>query len=70
MWGGNSEICYNGKNGWVVDDWEELIKILNNLPNITNEEYRHMCEKSREIYRENFRFETFREKYLRLLRNL
>ena len=68
--GGNPEICHNGENGWVLKDWGELIKTLNNLPNMTDEQYRSMCDKSREIYCKNFTFEVFRQKYLELLAKL
>lgn len=65
--GGNPEICHNGENGWVLNNWDELIKTLNNLPNITDKQYELMCKKSRDIYLNNFTFEIFRWKYLNLL---
>ena len=68
--GGNPEICYNGENGWVLNDWDELIRTLNNLPKVTDEQYKSMCEKSRYIYSNNFTFEIFKQKYLDLLSNL
>lgn len=68
--GGNSEICHNGKNGWVVNDWDTLIKIINDLPNVSDEKYFSMCKKSREIYEQNFSFELFKNKYLELLNSL
>ena len=68
--GGNSEICFNGENGWVVNDWEDLIKTLNSLPDITEEQYRKMCRKSRNIYKKHFTFEQFKQNYLELLASL
>lgn len=68
--GGNSEICYNGENGWVVNNWGELIRTLNELPNITEDQYQRMCRRSREIYNENFTFELFKRNYLNLLASL
>lgn len=65
--GGNPEICHDGKNGWVLNDWDALIKTLNNLPNVSQEDYRRMCNESRRIYEENFTFDIFKEKYLKLL---
>lgn len=65
--GGNPEICHDGKNGWVLNDWDALIKTLNNLPNVSQEDYRRMCNESRKIYEENFTFDIFKEKYLKLL---
>ncbi len=68
--GGNAEICHNGENGWVLNDWQKLINTLNNLPNISETEYCRMCEASRRIYKENFTPEIFEEKYLKLLKPL
>lgn len=68
--GGNPEICYNDKNGWVVNNWDELIKTLNSLPNISDERYATMCRNSRKIYEDNFTFEIFKKNYLNLLSNL
>lgn len=68
--GGNAEICHNGRNGWVLNDWQTLINTLNNLPKLSGTEYRRMCEASREIYKENFTSEIFKVKYLKLLKSL
>lgn len=68
--GGNSEICHHEENGWVLNDWEELIEKLNNLPNVSYDEYRRMCNESRKIYEENFTFETFKKNYLNLLKEI
>ena len=68
--GGNSEICHNGENGWVVNDWDELINILNNLHNLKEAEYIEMCHKSREIYEKNFTFNLFQNCYLKLFRSI
>lgn len=64
--GGNAEICFNGQNGWVVNDWDELVNTINNLLNISDKQYANMCKESRNIYEERFTFELFKEKYLRL----
>lgn len=68
--GGNSEICHNGENGWVVNDWDELIIKLNSLPEISEDQYQRMCRRSREIYIENFTFDMFKRNYLKLLASL
>ena len=64
--GGNSEICLNSRNGWVISNWDELVKTINTLPNISDEQYANMCQESRKIYKERYTFEIFKEKYLRL----
>lgn len=68
--GGNTEICNNGENGWVVNDWDELIDTLNNLPDVDRKQYATMCRNSRKIYEDKFTFEMFKKKYLTLLSNL
>ena len=68
--GGNPEICHDGKNGWVLHDWDELVKTLNNLPNVTDEQYAKMCEESRKIYESNFTFEIFKKQYTDLISKL
>ena len=68
--GGNTEICHDRENGWVVNDWDELIRVINNLPNVSNEQYNQMCRNSREIYNDNFTFDVFKQKYLTLLDQL
>lgn len=68
--GGNPEICHDCKNGWVINDWDSLIRTLNSLPNVSTEDYRRMCDESRRIYEENFTFERFKKNYLKLLNTL
>lgn len=68
--GGNTEIAYNNKNAIVVDEWEELIDVLNDLPEMTNDIYLSMCRNSRKIYEEKFTFDKFRDCYLDLLSKL
>lgn len=68
--GGNSEICHNGKNGWVLNNWDELVDVLNSLPYVTDDKYLHMCEESRTIYKDNFAFDAFKKNYLGLLSSL
>lgn len=68
--GGNTEICYDGKNGFVVNDWEKLAKILNTLPYIDEKKYHLMCQESHAIYKQNYTFDKFKERWLSLLSNL
>lgn len=68
--GGNSEVCIDKKNGWVIKNWEDLISILNGLPQIDDLQYIQMSRNGRKIYEEKFRFEIFKKKYLDLLAHL
>lgn len=68
--GGNTEIAHNGENAFIVNDWEELIQILNSLPKVGLNEYMNMSSKSRSIYEENFTFHEFQKNYLKLFSQL
>lgn len=68
--GGNCEIAHDKKNAFVVNEWEELITTLNNLPNVATDTYRMMSENSRRIYESNFTFDKFKENYLQLLKQI
>ena len=68
--GGNLEIAYEGINAFVSNEWDGLIKIINNLVNVDSLTYEKMCQNSRKIYEEKFTFDIFKEKYLTLLKEL
>lgn len=68
--GGNLEIAQKGKNAFVANDWDELIEVLNQLPQQDPADYQRMCRNSREIYETHFTFEKFKCKYLKLLEQL
>lgn len=68
--GGNAEICHNGKNGWVLCCWEDLISILNQLPYVSHEKYMEMSRNGRHIYESYFKFEVFKNKYFNLIKSL
>lgn len=62
--GGNLDIVKDGYNGFVCDSYEELIQCLNNLVNISENDYKRMCSNSRKTYEEKFRYEDMIEKYV------
>lgn len=66
--GGNSEIIDSGKNGILVDDWEDLLSTLNNLPNLSQAEMAIMQHNARVKFNANFNFEIFKTKYINLMR--
>lgn len=68
--GGNSEIATNGNNAIVVNEWENLISVLNDLPTMDNEKYLSMCRNSRKIYQDKFTFDLFKKNYLNLLNSM
>ena len=68
--GGNTEIAVDGKNAFVVNDWESLAATLNRLSETSSARYGEMSEASRTIYEEHYTFDTFKKAYLALLDNL
>lgn len=70
--GGNAEIVKDGESGFVFgkDDWEGLIGELNLLPTLVRQKYKEMSVKSRNVYEDNFTFDTFQKAYLKLLQQL
>lgn len=68
--GGNTEIIHDGKNGIVVDEWDSLVDVLNNLPTIKQEDMEKMSKEGRKIYTNNFNFEIFKKNYCKLIKSL
>lgn len=65
--GGNAELVHNDVNGFVVNEWDELVEVLNNLPNMTEEEYKQLSTNGRRIFEDNFTFDKFQKNYCDLL---
>lgn len=68
--GGNTEIVHNGKNGIVVNEWEDLLATLNSLPTFTQERIDEMSREGRAIYERYFKFDIFRDNYRKLINSL
>lgn len=70
--GGNPEIVCNNISGFVLDkdDWNGLIQLLNELPNLTTMEYQAMSSNSRKKYLKSFTFDRFKQNYCALLQTL
>lgn len=68
--GGNCEIAHKNENAFIASTWEELINTVNQLPDISEETYKKMSQKSRQIYEKDFTFEKFQKEYLILLENV
>lgn len=68
--GGNYEIAQEDKNLIKVSDWETLISTINELPYMSKDTYRSLSENSRKIYMTNFTFVIFKDKYIRLIKQI
>lgn len=68
--GGNLEIAHHEENAFVVDEWDELVEVLNRLPDQGVEDYLNMSGNSRRIYETKFTFDKFKQRYLELVGNL
>lgn len=68
--GGNIEIVQDGRNGIVTDEWDSLIDVLNNLPNLKQLDLDKMSSEGREIYMNCFNFTIFKNNYRKLINSL
>lgn len=68
--GGNLEIVKDGVNGIVADSWEELLDVLNGLPDMPRSEYESMSRGGREIYEKEYNFDIFKSNYLKLINSI
>lgn len=68
--GGNTEIVSDGENGFVCNDWDSLLRTLNRLPDLSQEEIDRMSARARESYEKNFKFDTFKQKYTELINSI
>lgn len=68
--GGNTEIAFSKKNAFVVNTWDDLIRLINSLPYLSQRDYLNMVNNSRKIYEDNFTFEKFKSNYLNVIDKL
>lgn len=61
--GGSKEILEQNKNGFLANNLDELIEIINNLKNINSDDYYTMCKNARNTYLEKFTLEKMEIKY-------
>ena len=66
--GGNTEIAKHGKNALVVNTWEELLIVLNKLPEMSVDEYNRLSREAIGTYEREFTFERFKNDYSNLLK--
>ncbi|QRQ61207.1 glycosyltransferase family 4 protein [Sphingobacterium multivorum] len=67
--GGNEEIVVSGVNGYVVNEYEKLIDLINYLDKITMKEYKEMCYSSRNQFEQFFSEKEMLDKYKDLILN-
>ncbi|VBB43641.1 conserved hypothetical protein [uncultured Desulfatiglans sp.] len=65
--GGNLEIVEQKVNGFLCNSFSELIDRINNLPNITFSEYKHLSENARKTYLDKFNVEIMINKYRKVI---
>lgn len=68
--GGNTEIATDGKNAFVIKDWDNLIARLNGLSKISASEYHRMSQESRSVYCKEYTFEGFSAAYNNLVKEI
>lgn len=61
--GGNTEIVENGINGFVVNNYSDLGKLLDSLNKITLEEYTQLSKNSRKVFVSKFKEELMLNNY-------
>jgi len=52
--GGNLEIVEDGINGYVVNTYTELVKIIKKIQKLNTNEYKALCIKSKEVFNNKF----------------
>lgn len=65
--GGSLEILDPNENGFLINNVDELLTVINNLNNIKSEEYYRMCKNARKTYEDKFTLEKMREEYLKII---
>lgn len=62
--GGNLEIVKDGFNGYVVNTYTDLLKILKSLQNLSQKDYSELCYNSKKVFLEKFTQEKMIVNYL------
>lgn len=68
--GGNVEIAFDNKNAFIANEWSQLLDCLNNLPNLSIEDYSRMVDEGHDIYEKEFTFDTFKGNYTTLIEKI
>ena len=64
------EVIIDQYNGFVVKKLDELLQTLNNLPNLSEDEYINLCKNARKVYEEKFTEEKMFSEYLNYIKNI
>ena len=65
--GGNLEIGIPGQNAFLAENFDDLVTVINSLPNSTTSLYNSMSLKSRGVYDDYFKYEVMLKKYVDLI---
>lgn len=64
------EVNHKGYNGLVGNTWEDIINMLNSLPNLTRDHYRQLGTHSRDLFEKEFDYNVMICKYEDLLKRI
>jgi len=58
-----AEICIDGYNGFIANDFVQLEHVLNSLNSISEVKYKLLCRNARKVYEGKFSLEAMKNKY-------
>ena len=61
-------LVYNERQSTRIQD--ELVNLLNKLPNMTEEEYERLSTNGRRLFEDNFTFDQFKKNYCDLIEDI
>lgn len=68
--GGSLEILEPNKNGFFIEDLNEMLKLFQSLENLSPKEYKQMSMTSKRIFKEKFRYQIMIDSYLEVIKEL
>jgi len=66
--GGNLEILEDGFNGMAANSYDELVRVLNNLPAPASEAYQRLSANARKVFEQKFQKERMIDEYAGVIR--
>jgi len=68
--GGVNEIIIDNHNGYIVNNYEELKQVINNISNLSEEKYNILAENARNHFEKYFRIEDMLNNYYKYILNI